>query len=146
VTHVIHTVECKIHAQADVSHTATCGGWNKAVMTTTRSWKDEEDPGEAHRSYGGTKANRSGLEKTKAKNHRKTILGVTARGGTWPNKADQARRSGSKVVEWQHHRLGDKKEGVGDEEGKGNGRSREEESKVYPSPRKYRIEAEVKPL
>ena len=69
-------------------HAQACGGWNKAVKTSTRSWEDGEDPGRAHHSCGGTKVYKSGLEKSKAENHHKAGNGVTARGGTRPKGAE----------------------------------------------------------
>jgi hypothetical protein len=57
------------------------GGCNKAVKTLTGSWEDGEDPSEALRSCGGTKADRFGWEKFGAENHYRTENGVIARGG-----------------------------------------------------------------
>lgn len=49
-----------IHALVHESHAAACDGWNKTVMISMRSWEDGEDPSEARRSCGGTKAHKFG--------------------------------------------------------------------------------------
>jgi hypothetical protein len=60
---------------------AARGGWNGAVKASTGSWDDGEDPGGVRRSSGGTKVDRSGLEKTRTEHHRRTKNDATAGGG-----------------------------------------------------------------
>jgi hypothetical protein len=74
--------------QARADHMAARGGWNEAVKASTGSWDDGEDPGGTRRSCGGTKVNRSGLEKTKIEHHRRTGNDAMAGGGKRPEEAD----------------------------------------------------------
>jgi hypothetical protein len=84
----IHARAREIHAQMRADHMAARGDWNEAVKASTGSWDDGEDPGEARRSYGGMKVDKSGLEKTRTKHHRRTGNDATARGGKKPEEAD----------------------------------------------------------
>jgi hypothetical protein len=58
------------------------------VKALTGSWDDGEDPSEARRSCGGTKVDKSGLEKIRTEHHRRTENDTTARGGKRPEEAD----------------------------------------------------------
>jgi hypothetical protein len=52
------------------------------------SWDDGEDPGGACQSCGGTKVNRSSLEKTETEHHCRTENDATVGGGKRPKEAD----------------------------------------------------------
>jgi hypothetical protein len=51
------------------------------VKTSTDRWDNGEDPGRARQSCRGTKVYRSGLEKTEAEHHCRTVNGATIGGG-----------------------------------------------------------------
>ena len=84
----IHALACEIHAQARADHPAVRGGWNKVVKTSTGSWEDGKDLGEARRRCVGTKIYKSSLEKTRAENHCRIENGAIAGGGTRPEGAN----------------------------------------------------------
>jgi hypothetical protein len=153
--HEIHMRTREIHAQACGDHVAARGGWNRAVKTSTSSWDDEEDPGGAHRSCGGTKVYKSSLEKTEAEHHRRTenspITGVKKgqRGLTRQGKVDQRwlnNDTGAHGKKRKEKRRNDNRWGVRNGRTRWKGRGEEGENKISPpSPEKNHTEAVEKP-
>jgi hypothetical protein len=84
----IHARAREIHVQACADHMAARGGWNGGMKASTGSWDNGEDPGGARRSCGGTKVDRSGLEKIETEHHRRTGNDATAGDGKRPEEAD----------------------------------------------------------
>ena len=53
------------------------------------SWEVDEHNGMAHWSYGGTKGNKSGLERSGSEIHCRTVNDTTIEGKEWPKEDDQ---------------------------------------------------------